>query len=323
MSNNLKIFLVGTGPMAIDYSKVLNSLTANYVAIGRSTDSCKDFFNATNILPVSGGIENYISSNNEIPSHAIVAVGILELKNVTLNLIESGVKNILIEKPGGLNENQLNQIHRSANKKGAKIYIAYNRRFYSATKKVIEIINNENGALSFNFEFTEWIHLIESLNIPNDILQNYFLANSSHVVDLAFYVGGKPNELSHYVSGGLAWHKSASIFAGSGITETGALFSYQANWGSPGRWSLEFLTKKYRLILKPMEKLQIQKLNSIDIEFYNDIDYSIDERFKPGLYKQVECFLYESENLKEQTLCSIKEQILNYKNIYKKIANYQ
>ena len=48
-------------------------------------------------------------------------------------------------------------------------------------------------------------------------------------------------------------------FSGAGISISGALFSYQANWQSAGRWSVEILTKKNRLILCPLEELKVQK----------------------------------------------------------------
>ena len=116
------------------------------------------------------------------------------------------------------------------------------------------------------------------------------MANSSHVIDLAFYLGGQPTELSSYTAGKLPWHPNAAIYAGAGKTENNALFSYQANWQAPGRWALEFLTSKHRLIFRPMEQLQIQQLGSVAIEPV-EIDDSLDHDFKPGLYRQVQAFL--------------------------------
>ena len=40
----------------------------------------------------------------------------------------------------------------------------------------------------------------------------------------------------------------AALVAGAGVTENGALFSYHANWEAPGRWSVEIMTKKRRLM---------------------------------------------------------------------------
>ena len=122
------------------------------------------------------------------------------------------------------------------------------------------------------------------------MLKNWFLANSSHIVDLAFFLGGKPNRLHSYVEGGSDWHPAATIFSGAGTTETGALFSYQANWEAPGRWGVEMLTRKNRFIFRPLEKLKVQKINTPFAESIQ-IDDQLDIDFKPGLYLQTESFL--------------------------------
>ena len=67
------------------------------------------------------------------------------------------------------------------------------------------------------------------------------------MVDLAFHIAGCRREINTHVSGVLDWHKSGSIFSGSGISNKNALFSYQANWNSPGRWDRIF-NESYRLI---------------------------------------------------------------------------
>jgi hypothetical protein len=126
--------------------------------------------------------------------------------------------------------------------------------------------------------------------MQNKILNAWFIANSTHVIDLAFYLGGRPLDMSSYTKGSLDWYKPASVFAGAGVSDKGALFSYQANWGAPGRWSVEILTLKHRLILRPMEQLYIQKIGSVAIEKV-EIDDILDREYKPGLYLQVKSFL--------------------------------
>jgi len=101
------------------------------------------------------------------------------------------------------------------------------------------------------------------------------------------------------------------------VSENGVLFSYQANWESAGRWSVEILTKEHRLVFRPMEKLQIQKRGTITQEFDESIDYSLDEQYKPGLYLQTENFL--DNNFTK--MCSLEKQY-EMIDIYNKIANY-
>ncbi|MNE69986.1 hypothetical protein D3C80_1657470 [compost metagenome] len=119
--------------------------------------------------------------------------------------------------------------------------------------------------------------------------------------------------MSSYTADSLSWHPVA-IFAGAGITKIGALFTYQANWKAPGRWAVEILTNKHRLYLKPLESLQIQKIGSVEIESVV-FDNQIDKDFKPGLFKQTECFVNNCyENLvgiqEHEENCKFYERIL-------------
>jgi len=155
----------------------------------------------------------------------------------------------------------------------------------------LELIAKDGGVTSFNFEFTEWSSVIESnKNISDDVKENWFLANSSHVVDLAFFLGGKPKELQCYKAGQLTWHSAAAVFAGAGRSEKGALFSYQANWQAPGRWRVEVLTRRRRIILCPLEELYVQNLHSLEVVQVS-LEDSFDKAFKPGFYEQTIAFL--------------------------------
>jgi predicted dehydrogenase len=313
---NTSIWLIGAGPMAIDYHKVLNDLEVPFTVVGRGESSAKLFFEKTGVKPIVGGLKAFLLDNPKPCSHAIVAVGVEKLAETTMELLEYGIKNILVEKPAGLNKEEIGSVAKLTKEKNANVYVAYNRRFYASVLKAKEIIEADGGVTSFNFEFTEWAHEIQNLKKAPGVKENWFLANSTHVVDLAFYLGGKPKEISNYTSGSLKWHPSSSVFAGAGISKTKALFSYQANWESAGRWSVEMLTKEHRLIFRPMEKLQIQKRGSIQIDYVKEIDYTSDEQYKPGLYLQTEVFL---KGLKKG-LCNILEQALNtnyYKLIHK------
>lgn len=261
-----------------------------FTAVGRGEDSAKSFYETTGVAALTGGYENYFKSFTSLPSHAIISVGEKRLGEATRAAVNAGIKNVLVEKPGGIDPADIRQVADTASRLNANVYVGYNRRFYASVQKAQSVIEEDGGLLSFNFEFTEWGHVIADLKKEDGVKENWFLANSSHVIDLAFYLGGNPQQLSSYTSGALSWHPNAAIYAGSGVTESGALFSYQANWQAPGRWGLEFLTNKHRLYLRPIEKLQIQKIGSIAIEEVS-LDDSLDYDFKAGLYKQVDAFI--------------------------------
>jgi len=320
MPNYLKgenIWLIGAGYMAIEYAKVLQRMNIPFKVVGRSIESAMNFEKKTRLAVQTGGVNNFLKLTKELPFAAIVAVSVEQLATVTLLLLKKDVKRILIEKPAGLNLEELEELNCEAKKQNADVFVAYNRRFHASTLKAKKIIDEDEGVTSFNFEFTEWSHIIKDLKKPDIVKKNWFLANSTHVVDLAFFLGGVPKEIKCYTTGSLSWHPSASIFCGAGVTEQGSLFSYHSNWEAPGRWSVEVLTKSHRLILRPLENLYIQKIGSLNYEEVI-LDDKLDHDFKPGLYKQVESFI---NNPASSCLCRLNNHYLMTKNFYVKICD--
>jgi predicted dehydrogenase len=291
-----EIVLIGSGNMAIAYCEVLKSLNVSFTVVGNSKGKAKEFTDKTGKECISGGIEKYLERIQRLPDYAIVAVQVEALFKVATLLINKKIINILVEKPGGINEKEIINLG-NLSKNNSNIYIAYNRRFYKSVLYAKQEIKKDGGALSARFEFTEWSHIIKKLKKSDELKRNWFLANSTHVIDLAFSLIGKPKELSSYTSGNIEWHKP-SIYSGAGITDANCIFSYYANWESSGRWGVEVNTAKRKLILSPLEILQEQQIGSIEIQKV-DLDYSIDEKFKPGVFEQVKAFIEdEKENLK-------------------------
>lgn len=308
---NIKPLLVGTGYMGKEYAKVLKAQRIDFTVVGRSQESVNSFKNELGIDAASGGIKKWLETNSA-PEKAIIAITEDQLGIVTRSLINSGCKLILVEKPGGLDNADLKLTLKLAKKFKAKVFIAYNRRFYASTIKAKEIIKKDGGVLSLIFDFTEWSHIIKKLKTSPKVKKEWFLANSTHVIDLAFFLSGKPVRIFSYKKGQLDWHPRGSIYSGAGITKSGALFSYHANWESAGRWNIEIMTPKSKLIFKPLEKLQIQKIGSTIIEEVS-IDDELDKKFKPGIYREVRSFLGDQKDLP-----SLEEQVENLK-YYNKI----
>lgn len=304
-----KILLVGAGNMAREYAKVLRSLKKNFLVVGRGEKHAFEFKKNTGIKPVIGGLEKWLKQavNYKIPDMAIVAVNEEQLGPAARLLIKSGIKYILIEKPGGINLNDLKKTAQLANQENAKIFVAYNRRFYASTSKAMEIIKKDGRVSSFTFDFTERSRSIEKAEKTPELKKEWLLANSSHVIDLAFFLGGKPVKIKAYKAGKLDWHPNGSVFCGAGQSDKDALFSYHANWASAGRWGLEIMTPKHKLIFRPLEKLQIQRYGQMEIEEVK-LDNRLDLEFKPGLHRLVKSFLANQKNLP-----TINEQVENSK----------
>lgn len=312
----MSLWLIGAGPMAQDYAKVLQALETPFAVIGRGSESANVFSQTTGIPVLTGGLEQGLREK-PCPDSAIVAVGVEQLARTASALIQAGTRRILLEKPGGLDGREIQNLNQLAGDHSAEVWLAYNRRFYASTLKAEEIIAEDGGAASVQFEFTEWAHVIRELRIPPMVKERIFFANSTHVVDLVFHLCGVPRDWRCWSSGSLDWHPAAARFCGAGVTNRGILFSYLADWDAPGRWGIEILTRRHRLIFRPMEQLQIMTRGSIKIEPV-EIGDRLDHEFKPGLFLQIKSFL--SKDMKR--FCKLEDQ-LNHARLYSTMAGYQ
>jgi predicted dehydrogenase len=306
------ICIIGTGPMAIEYTKVLLAMNKEFVVVGRGSKSASLFEHQTGITPVLGGLDLYLKEKKlNKNTLAIIATGTETLMSIIHQLLKSGVEKILVEKPAAISINELLENEQFLKPYENSIFIAYNRRFYASVIEAQKLITEDGGLESMHFEFTEWAHKIEPLKKAEGVKKNWFFANSTHVVDLAFFIAGRPEVLKSFSkSGKLDWHNITN-FVGAGETKKGVLFSYISNWESAGRWGIELLTHNRRIYLKPMENLHVQQKGSVNV-IKHEFDLSLDNKFKPGLYLQVEEFISGTTD----RLPTIQEHIENAKNIY-------
>jgi predicted dehydrogenase len=316
-----EVIIIGSGNMAVEYSKVLKKLKKKHTAICRSKESAVRFFENTGIIcDYNNGLEDYLvhkMSKNNKPKFAIVAVPVEDLFEIGLKLVNAGIKNILLEKPGALFQEQLVKLNEVAVEKQAKIYVAYNRRFFQSVRHLKKMAQDDGGIVSLYFDFTEWSDKIKPLKKGICVKERWVLSNSSHVIDLAFFLAGKPKDMKCFHTGYIGWHSGFSKFSGAGVTDKDIIFSYRADWDSSGRWGLMAYTKNFCFQLVPMENLHIVERNSVvkeEIILNSDIDLE----FKPGLYHQIKAFISEND----QDICLLKDHIQNFK-FYEQIAGYK
>lgn len=315
MSN--KILLVGTGVMAKEYVKVLVGLNVQFDTVGRSEVGVEAFNDDTGQSAFAGGLDLFIEEKGiGSYSHFIVVTSVVSLYDNVFSLVRAGATSVLVEKPCVLNQEQLDSLSTLSKDQGAEVFIAYNRRFLSSVIKAKEIVEQDGGLEMVKFDFTEWSHVIGKMEKNPLEKERWLLANSTHIIDLAFYFAGKPVEMSAYVEGGLDWHPAGQIFTGAGKTDAGVLFSYGSDWGSAGRWWVELFTKERKLILCPVEQLKEVRKGTI-AENGIELDYEWDNKYKPGLYLQTKAYL-EEKTKELKSLCEVRDIF----SIYLHIAGY-
>jgi len=312
---NKTILILGAGKMGDEYAKVCKQLKiSNVTIVGKSQKNVKKIAEKYNYDYLGGGYKKNINkiANKDL---VIIAVPITEIIQNTKLFLDNGFKNILIEKPGSLYSDELLKLKHHIKKQNVRI--GYNRLFYASIKKLEELSKQDGGITSCHFTFTEWIDKINLKKYSAQILSRWGIANSSHVLSMAFYLIGFPKEMKCYQKNGFLWHKTGSIFVGSGISKRDIPFSYHADWNSSGTWSIEVMTKKRSYRLKPLEYLLKCEKNShnwekipIKIKYPN---------LKQGLYEEALNMLeskYKSSNL--YTI----DDALNLNKIAEKIFGY-
>ena len=296
----MKSLLVGCGYMAKEYVAVLNDLQIVPQVIGFSKENAELFEKTTGLNTSYGGLDKFLANNASTFSHVIIATNVSSLAKNIISCIDFGIKDILVEKPAGVTSSEVIKAYN--HNKASNISVAYNRRYFASVRKAKTLIEQEGGAKTCHFDFTERSHEIEKLNKPPIELQNWLLANSSHVIDMAFNLVGYPSTIKAYSSGKLAWHKK-SLFSGIGITDSNCYFTYNSNWNAGGQWKVEITTEENKYVFRPLEQLKvIRKGRSTEepIEISDDLD----NKFKPGLRYLVDCFFSGSNEL-----CSLEEHV--------------
>ncbi len=304
-----QVLLIGTGYMGREYVKVLKALNVCFTVVGNSVASTQRFSKETGVPAQAGGIERWLAAHKEDhPRLAIVAVQAEYAANVLMQMLPCGFGHVLVEKPCGLTEEEARKIAELADRMNTKVIVAYNRRFYASVLAAEKIIAQDGGVTSFCFELTE-----HEFNPQTQDVAGWFIGNDTHVADLAFFLGGEPETLVSIVQNtcGMGKLNDQAAFAGCGVTKRQALFSYQANWFAPGRWFVEIMTRVNRLIFRPMETLQIQKLGSFAIE-EAEIEDELDRLYKPGLFLETKEFLENPENPRFLTIQEQAEHMKYY-----------
>ena len=311
----MNIWIVGAGPMAACHAKALNAFDCSATIVATSAVRAGPLSAEYSMDYIDLGLSKALELKRK-PDAAIVCLPIDQLAAAAVVLLEAGVQRILLEKPGGLSANELDVVADLALKKNADVFVAYNRRFLASTIEAKKRIEAAGGALSASIDFCENSYVIDKLPTPEKIKQKWLLANSSHVLDLAFYLCGFPSQLDTKVRGALSWHRAGAFFSGSGTTSSQTEVVYSADWRGPGRWGLEITLPQERLIFRPLEKLQVMVPGSFSTDFI-DLDYETDIEYKPGIYLQLQSFLGNRE-----CLLTAAEQAKNMRKLYNPIAGY-
>lgn len=294
-----RILIIGAGVMARAHyqaASCLDGVDVEFECLRESSaQNLREQFNAT--VRTSSCKHQDLSCFDLV----IVAVGICDLGSVCIDVAQRGASLILCEKPVFLSSREVAVLSGKLDSLRSKLYVAYNRRFFGSVLMLRRLIASDGGLLSMHFDFSE--RQSDTIGHSEEERFRWGIANSSHVLDLALYLAGSEVEkASRFASAiELDWHGGDAIIAGSGVTESGVVFSFHSNWVGAGRWSLELVTAEAKYILSPIEELRVQRKGSFEIKVLDD--QFVDKLgTKPGLLGQLKAV----RDLEENKLCGLE-----------------
>ncbi len=248
--------VVGYGGMGRQFVKALQRLGVRNIRVcSRTAARMAELESGPGITLVPGDY----SELRLTPLHgeaAIVCLPIHDLVSAARHLADLGYRKILIEKPVSLWSFPIEQLTADFDRMGVDATCGYNRIAYPAFHEAQARSAEEGGITSCTYTFTEFISRLDPSRYTPGEMERWGIANSLHVMSMAHGLIGLPAEWHGFRTGSaVSWHPAGSVFAGAGLSSRDVPFTYHADWGSTGRWSVEIHTKMSSYRLCPLEKL--------------------------------------------------------------------
>ncbi len=293
---------MGAGYMAHEHARAFAALpNVEIVGICGRSHSRANIFSMTYSVPVFDNIRQLYE--NTLADVVIVAVNELSIRQVCLEVFDYPWLSFL-EKPVGLNLLEAKEIEAKANSKGAKSYVALNRRSYSSTRLALQKLSEDDAPRLISvLDQQDMCAALES-GQPERVVENYMYANSIHLIDY-FHIFGRGEIIE--ISSFQKWNPENPCYVVSSIRfSSGDIGVYQAVWKGPGPWSVSVTNPNVRIEMRPLEKFSIQnkgerKLNEVQIE-------SSETEYKPGLIFQAKQIVNLLDGL-PSTLATLKDSM--------------
>ena len=309
----IKVAIIGAGYMAKEHIKVFIDIDGVEV----SGIFSRTFENASNLAKQFG--INYIASSvNDLYENTKADIVVNSVS--VLSIFETSILCMnfpwicLIEKPAGYNYEEALALNDYATKKGARVYVALNRRHYSSTRQVISDLKKDSSSRVINVLDQQDLNDSKKLGLGPIVQKNWMYGNSVHLVDyFSIFCRGS---LKNIVSSS-KWDLNYPFLVSAKLEyDSGDVGFYQDIWNAPSPWSVSVTNKNSRWEMRPLEVLTKQNYssriaNNVKIDFW-------DSKFKPGLRMQAKLIIDSLDDDKSSlpTISQALTTMNNIKNIY-------
>lgn len=297
-SSGFRVGMVGCGNIAGLHAEVLKAIGITISAVSASPNSSR-----VRAFADAHGIEKHSSTWQEmLAEEKFDALWVVakwdSIDGMLLPLLEYGVP-VMFEKPVALSTKRIEEAIALYGSMVPKTQVGYNRRFYDFIPRVKKALENQS-VKAVELHIPESSAGVEDANFVN----NLFLLNSSHVIDLLLYLLNFPTvsllEIKRHVdSKGVA-----SGYNGLLMIDGSIPVHLIACWNSPSNFGLKFHCDRLLIELLPIETAIIydgfevieptcenpirRYKPHVSQEFFMD---PLTARYKPGFLKQTLNFI--------------------------------
>lgn len=302
MQRIIRVGIIGAGNIAEEHIKVFKAqynceITGIY---SRTRVKAEIIANRYNIL-------NVVDSINELailsPDVVVIAVTVESTESICLQAFKYPWY-ILVEKPVGLNYNSAKLILEFSEKCNSRVFVALNRRQYSSTLCALNLLHSDLNKrfVVVNDQEDPILQLKSGMN--SDVVKNLMFTNSIHLIDyFKIFCRGEIEKIT--ISERWNSGKNNTVIANIKF-DSGDIGLYVALWDMPGPWSVSVATPNLNILMKPLERVHVQKYGSRKSEIFNLSNY--DTIYKPGFFVQAQNLL-KAANGEKHNLASLKEVI--------------
>ena len=323
----MNIGFIGCGNIAHFHADVLIHLGHTITAVSARPESknINTFSEKYNVKSKYSSWEEMLSK--ESFDALWVVAGWQEIDNMLLPILAKGIPTFF-EKPVALTAEKLEQAVTLHKNMINKVQIGYNRRFYSFIPEIKNILENSKYK-AIDVLIPESVSGITDVNWLN----NMFIQNSSHIIDLFYYLNGKKEIEVVNVHKHINPETNTPEGYNGMLMSNGIPVHLISNWNSPSNFGIKFHCDGTLIELLPAEIATIYKgFDVIEPTSQNPIrryvpkiaqQFFIDgesAKFKPGFLDQTINFFDTCVyNKYENTIGSNLNDILYITKLSKKI----
>lgn len=284
----LRVGVVGLGKMGRHHLQVLDDLPGCQVA-GVADPSPAAAANVVTGRPEVRRCRGHLELLEEVrPDAVFVLVPIGETFRVTADCLRAGIP-VLVEKPAGLYAWQTRELARLARAARVPVMVGLNRRYYASVLEGREALLSAGPVHSVAVEAHEDVPSVRAGGrFPDEVVGRWVVANGIHVLDLVRFFGGdtcRVTAVQRRDAGPLDYCAAALIdFDGGGVGRV------LVDTGAPGGHRFDVRGAGLTLTSEPgLLTAVLRRGDGTARRLEPDL---LDQRYKPGLWRQDQAFLH-------------------------------